>query len=221
MGGKKKNRRAESRPTGGADPVVTSTPIEGSEPAVTYLSAPDSRSSQSLADLARGNDATVHLPSMDAGGSGTQVEAGVQPETVFADMIITAPPPDLSTPPVQDAERQVEMFDIRTPPQQRNYIKFTCPLTNRAWHWDVETEDWFFEDEAEQSGWAGLSRLGRIVVGGGTRTVRVGSGRSEVCIRGQRDRLHVRRPRPRHEVYGTCWTQWHPFVFSHARPVLI
>ncbi|OLQ13080.1 hypothetical protein AK812_SmicGene2975 [Symbiodinium microadriaticum] len=92
---------------------------------------------------------------MDAGGSGTQVEAGVQPETVFADMIITAPPPDLSTPPVQDAERQVEMFDIRTPPQQRNYIKFTCPLTNRAWHWDVETEDWFFEDEAEQSGWAG------------------------------------------------------------------
>ena len=155
MGGKKKNRRAESRPTGGADPVVTSTPIEGSEPAVTYLSAPDSRSSQSLADLARGNDATVHLPSVDAGGSGTQVEAGVQPETVFADMIITAPPPDLSTPPVQDAERQVEMFDIRTPPQQRNYIKFTCPRTNRAWHWDVETEDWFFEDEAEQSGWAG------------------------------------------------------------------
>ena len=59
MGGKKKNRRAESRPTGGADPVVTSTPVEGSEPAVTYLSAPDSRSSQSLADLARGNDATV------------------------------------------------------------------------------------------------------------------------------------------------------------------
>ena len=97
----------------------------------------------------------MHLPSMDAGGSGTQVEAGVQPETVFADMIITAPPPDLSTPPVEDAERQVEMFDIRTPPQQRNYIKFTCPLTNRAWHWDVETEDWFLEDEAEQSGWAG------------------------------------------------------------------
>ena len=48
-----------------------------------------------------------------------------------------------------------EMFDIGTPPPQRNYIKFTRPLTNRARHWDVETEDWFFEDAAEQSGWAG------------------------------------------------------------------
>ena len=48
-----------------------------------------------------------------------------------------------------------EMFDIGTPPPQRNYIKFTRPLTNRARHWGVETEDWFFEDAAEQSGWAG------------------------------------------------------------------
>ena len=55
MGGRKqwpnRNRRAESRPTGGTDPVETSTPIGGSDPAVTYLSAPDSRSSQSMADL--------------------------------------------------------------------------------------------------------------------------------------------------------------------------
>ena len=78
---------------------------------------------------------------MDAGGSGTQVEAEAQLETVFDGTIITTPPPDLFTPPVQDAERQVEVFDIRTPPSQPNFIKVTCPLTNRAWHWDVETED--------------------------------------------------------------------------------
>ena len=92
---------------------------------------------------------------MDAGGSGTQVEAEAQLETVFDGTIITTPPPDLFTPPVQDAGRQVEVFDIRTPPSQRNFFKFMCPLTNRAWHWDVETEDWFFDGEAEQSGWAG------------------------------------------------------------------
>ena len=48
-----------------------------------------------------------------------------------------------------------EMFDIGTTPPQRNYIEFPRVLTNRTRHWDVQTEDWFFEDAAEQSGWAG------------------------------------------------------------------
>ena len=144
-------------PTGATDPVApdcgspeetASTPTGGTDPVEAwYLSVPER--SPPFARVPIGSADVGHQPTMDAAASRAQVE------TEFDDVIVRTQPTDCSVPPMETADKSVEMFDIRTPPSQRIFLKFVCPDTNRNWHWDVETEEWFFEDEAEQNGWAG------------------------------------------------------------------